>query len=97
MHFLFYVVLEVMPPSSLVVSEGDSAHLCVSLKGVLRESVQILIETGDENAIGMFSKINMHIATVIFNATCYYFSQLRLHPSELHSHIWAFPPVRTVS
>ena len=55
MYFLPYVVLDVMPPSSLVVSEGESAHFCVSLKGILRETVQIVIETGDENAIGTFA------------------------------------------
>ena len=55
MYFLPYVVLEVMPPSSLMVSEGESAHFCVSLKGILRETVQIVIETGDENAIGTFA------------------------------------------
>jgi len=38
-----------------MVSEADSAHFCVSLKGTLRETVQIVIETGDENAIGTFA------------------------------------------
>ena len=46
---------EIVSPSSLMVSEGDSAHFCVSLKGILRDTVQVLIETGDENAIGNFA------------------------------------------
>ena len=52
--FLLYTVPEIVSPTSLMVSEADSAHFCVSLKGVLRETVHILIETKDENAIGMF-------------------------------------------
>jgi len=55
MYFLPYIVPEVILPSSLMVSEGESAHFCVSLKGTLRKTVQIVIETGDENAIGTFA------------------------------------------
>ena len=73
MYFLLYIVPEVIPSTSLMVSEGESAHFCVSLKGTLREIVQILIETGDENAIGMFV---CYTCTAICFTICYYFSQL---------------------
>ena len=55
MHFLLYTVLEVIPSTTLTVSEGDSVRFCVSLRGTLRETVQILIETKDETAIGTFA------------------------------------------
>ena len=66
---LIHTLLElVVSPSSIAVSEGSTAHFCVSLNGNLRATANVSIQTRDTNATGM------HTEKEIFsiNDTYYY-------------------------